>query len=301
MLRRALSAAAVVLVALGMLSSTASATFPGKNGKVAYRADHGTDTNYRIYIRTKSGGAETALTPDGTDASNPTFTADGSRIVFQKGGDIWIMWSDGTHKRNLTQTPLVDEYGATVSPSGRWVAWFQGAGPAELHEMKLDGSGEEVVGTLPGEGADLSWSPNGRWLATYAYRNGSFDLVVVNAQTGAKNWITKTALMEYAADWSPDGSRLVYAAGETSTVKDLFTIKRDGTGRRRLTTTHDLDESQPVWSPDGRKILFVQRIVATNSRDLAIMLAKKDAEQTLIGAIPGDDFDPSWQPTQPEI
>ncbi|HEX5203771.1 MAG TPA: hypothetical protein VFW27_27915 [Actinoplanes sp.] len=48
--------------------------------------------------------------------------------------------------------------------------------------------------------------------------------------------------------WSPDGKRIAYLAGGL-----LWTMKADGTARRRLTTR---PAGGPSWSPDGKWIAF---------------------------------------------
>lgn len=270
------------------------ATFPGDNGLIAYRAHHGADTDYRIYTRTASGGAELALTADGVAAGHPRYTGDGKRIVYSFDGDIWIMRYDGKLQRQITNTPAA-EVSVVVAPTGKWIAWYLGESPAKLHVMRTDGSDERIVATVPGEGGELSWSPDGKTFATVAYRNGDFDLLLIDVSTGDKDWVANTSTMEWDVDWAPDGSRLVYSAGSDSSHRDLYTIKPDGTGRKRLTSTGNKDEGQPCWSPNGRRILFVQRIIATNSRDLATMPAG-GGKQKLVGPIDGDDFDPAWQP-----
>lgn len=59
---------------------------------------------------------------------------------------------------------------------------------------------------------------------------------------------------------SPDGETIVYVRRSMDIMKDrrvgnLWTIKTDGTGHRKL-TNRDASESNPVWSPDGRRIAF---------------------------------------------
>jgi predicted Ser/Thr protein kinase len=61
--------------------------------------------------------------------------------------------------------------------------------------------------------------------------------------------------------WSPDGSRLLFAApGGTDDFNndlgtDIFVINPDGTGLKNV--THSVgDESYPEWSPDGTQISF---------------------------------------------
>jgi Tol biopolymer transport system component len=50
--------------------------------------------------------------------------------------------------------------------------------------------------------------------------------------------------------------RLVFLSYETTGTSVLWTIRADGTGARRVTHSHSVDEVEPEWSPDGRKIAY---------------------------------------------
>ena len=57
--------------------------------------------------------------------------------------------------------------------------------------------------------------------------------------------------------WSPDGNWLVYSAStrETFPFDDVYAVRADGTGLRRLTTDPAYDMS-PSFTPDGSRVLF---------------------------------------------
>jgi Tol biopolymer transport system component len=56
-------------------------------------------------------------------------------------------------------------------------------------------------------------------------------------------------LDQFAAPaWSPDGSELVYVGFDAGSQRDLFAVKPDGTGQRRITNTPAL-EAWPSWGP----------------------------------------------------
>lgn len=54
-------------------------------------------------------------------------------------------------------------------------------------------------------------------------------------------------------DWSPDGSRLVFARSSEDGAQGIYVARRNGGGLRRLTRGHD---GEPAWSPDGDTIVF---------------------------------------------
>ena len=55
--------------------------------------------------------------------------------------------------------------------------------------------------------------------------------------------------------WSPDGKRLLFAAGSEAQT-ELWVVRADGSGLRRL-TANSARETTPSWSPDGSSIAFV--------------------------------------------
>jgi eukaryotic-like serine/threonine-protein kinase len=69
-------------------------------------------------------------------------------------------------------------------------------------------------------------------------------------------------LVGHDGAWSPDGQRIVYASGD-----DLFLAARDGTQRRKLTSTPG-GAFWPRWSPDGQTLRFTVADVRTNSTSL---------------------------------
>jgi len=54
--------------------------------------------------------------------------------------------------------------------------------------------------------------------------------------------------------WSPDGRRIAFTSTRDGDP-EIYVMRADGTGARRLTTTPGRD-AHPSWSPDGRSILF---------------------------------------------
>ncbi len=121
-------------------------------------------------------------------------------------------------------------------------------------------------------------------------------------------------------DWSPDGTRIVFARAPSTGAHSIWTVEADGTGLRRLTPPCPqgrgipacaADDGWPVWSPDGKHIAF-QRLsgplcpkgatVETARRIYKDELVVTDAlgrhARTLVwfGRWRGDPQIPAWSP-----
>src|SRR5215208_381909 len=67
-------------VALLTVSEKAEATFPGKNGRIAYSAYDGND--YEIYTINSRGGDKFQVTNNNRDDHSPSYSPGGKRIVY---------------------------------------------------------------------------------------------------------------------------------------------------------------------------------------------------------------------------
>jgi Tol biopolymer transport system component len=63
-------------------------------------------------------------------------------------------------------------------------------------------------------------------------------------------------------DWSPDSKRIVFTSlSRADPYKgDVYVVRANGTGLRRLTSTPNVSETDAVWSPDGSRIAFVRDV-----------------------------------------
>jgi TolB protein len=82
---------------------------------------------------------------------------------------------------------------------------------------------------------------------------------------------------------------------EQGDYSDLYVIRPDGTGLRRLTKTGDSTEESPTWSPDGRSIAFSHRgFVGVPASVDVIGVDGAGAHQLF--AVPEGWAFPSWSP-----
>src|SRR5690349_17120359 len=78
-----------------VMVSAVGASYPGADGRIAFTrtTNHGYEA--AIYAVDSDGTDLKLLTSTGTIASHPAFSPDGSKIAFERDGEIWVMGSEG--------------------------------------------------------------------------------------------------------------------------------------------------------------------------------------------------------------
>ena len=192
--------------------------------------------------------------------SNPQFSPDGSRVVYERAwidkvndrraSEIWLMDADGTRNRFL-----LDGSSPTWSPDGTRVAYVKEGEPdgAQVFVRWMDAEGAvSQVTRLTESPSSIQWSPDSRWIAFNMLDPAELDpawrIDMPDRPDGA-DWTAPPRIVErlnYRRDgsgWSPLGYRHIYV------------VSADGGTPRRL-TSGDYDHGAPRWMPDGRSILF---------------------------------------------
>jgi Tol biopolymer transport system component len=99
---------------------------------------------------------------------------------------------------------------------------------------------------------DVTWSPDGRFIAYASDRTGNFDIWVQSVGGGDPVQVTRSVAHDLQPDWSSDGSTLVFRSERDG--GGLFLVPALGGVERQLTSFG----SYPFWSPNSSEILFME-------------------------------------------
>lgn len=190
-----------------------------------------------VYVMDAEGSAQRRVV---ADAIAPSWSPDGRRLTFERGGDIWVVNTDGSEAAAMTS-------GLEIDADPDWSP-----------------RGDEIV---------FSRDPDRGTAELYAVQVSTRALRRITAESSRNvgcygNWA-------WAPSWSPDGQSIAYeverGGSPTCTTSrghdvSIHVIASDGTGRRFVTdggywdAISDDGALTPTWSADGAQLAFVSSV-----------------------------------------
>ena len=210
----------------GFAASEPSVAADGNRVVFSYSGNGG----YGIWVVNVNGTDAHQVTTEsqsvaGSD-SDPTWSPDGTKIAFVRGGDLMTMNADGTGTTNLTAafTPSIQQ--PSWSPAGDEIAF---AAQSRIWVAGTGGSTPRQFQTATGA-HNPSWSPDATALAY-----GTLTEVRLIASNGAADAPLTGGLREvWDLAWSPDGTKIAFIndpAGASDAIQErLYMVNADGTG-----------------------------------------------------------------------
>lgn len=243
-----------------------------------------------IYTANPDGTSVTAIVAEGSGASMPRWSPDGSRIVFIKNGEVWTMSSTGSDSYRIC---------AAVSPSGD-------------RSPSYTPNGEEIVFEAPSNSGDgliyrvtalPDSTPRQTGLkGTYPkcdYVIGRVLYSKYRASGHVLAWRSlngddETVLTELSSDdveprYKPDGSQIAFSSNRTGSYK-IYTMSNAGLSPT-LVTNFAGNHRHPSYNPSGTTIVFSSD--ATGAQDIYTVPSGGGAGTRLTTSL-GEDYRPCF-------
>ncbi|MER6366748.1 hypothetical protein [Kitasatospora sp. NPDC001527] len=315
---------------------------PARNGLIAARVfldqDHLTSA---IFTVSADGKTRQQLTrpAEETRDDHPSWSPDGTTLAFDRtGGDspgrIWTAGADGGNVHQLGSLCEADapdclnekETTPAWSPDGKQLAFTRSWGStdpttdqiqySDLYVIAPDGTTAQrltfLTNDTPYSGVvtDPAWSPDGKQIV-FSYRTSATGqpangraLHIVNADgTGLRRLTPWELRAGERANWSPDGSRIVFTTypdgADNAPGGGIYTVHPDGTAVEALTPgPSDTTYGIASYSPDGTAIAFSQA-PAGGTSELYTMRADGTGAARVTDTPGRGEGRPNWGVAQP--
>ena len=258
---------------------------PRVDGQIVFE-DAGQDFRFtQIWIENADGSNVRKLVSDTFTDNSASLSPDGKTVAFYQladpalPGTIMLVKVDGSGLHELDTGSRAKgcdaaPEGDAWSPDGSRIVFvrfcFDSSGTfieAGIWTIKIDGTdAQQVTSNRPASHAEdhrVGWSPDGRSLVferlDLSVSPERAAIFTIGVDGNHLRQVTPWKLDGNDPDWSPEGSLIAFnASAEPSPTQNIYTIRADATGLRKLTSYDKAGQAtyHPSWSPDGMQILF---------------------------------------------
>jgi Tol biopolymer transport system component len=210
------------------------------------------------------------LTSDPGNEMGGSFSPDGSQVAFawkpegKRDFDVYVKVLGSDKALRLTDTPDSDEVDPAWSPDGRRIAFYRShaSGDRGIYLVSPHGGPERRLVEIGDKDcsiwqandklspAQLSWSPDGKWLAYPGISTISLETGQVRRLTSSPRGVPDI----YPA-FSPDGKSVAFVRSVNSNIQELYKVPTGG-GQPVRVPTHGHRIYGVAWTTDGHELVY---------------------------------------------
>ncbi|HEV8210757.1 MAG TPA: hypothetical protein VGP77_11565, partial [Vicinamibacterales bacterium] len=142
-----------------------------------------------------------------------------------------------------------------ASPDGRTLAVdLQGS----IWTLPATGGAATRITDIFNDARQPAFSPDGKWIAFFAYRDGGYDLWAIAPDGTQQHKLTWGAFDDREPAWSHDGTRVAFSSDRGNPLGSDYNIWTLDvrSGELKQLTKDPADDFMPSWSPDDKEIAF---------------------------------------------
>ena len=233
----------------------------------------GTRDLFAVHVSPTGDTDEPVRLSAGQQIHTVSAAADGRTLaytVFRQTTNIWSLDISSGRPRALTDATRITSgqqtiEGVDLSLDGQWLAFDANrAGQQDIYVVPASGGEPERVTDTPQDDFHPAWSPDGKSLAFYTFRDGVRRAATVSVRGGPIRLVHPTGPVreEHTPVWTRDGQRLIYWRN-FSYGTELYEVRRT---------------SDSTWS-DERQL--------TRRGGVAVSFSADGSRMTYIGVAPG--------------
>ncbi|MGH7607783.1 MAG: LpqB family beta-propeller domain-containing protein, partial [Gemmatimonadales bacterium] len=274
-----------------------------------------------IWMASTDGAAPPyRYTSPATEASNPSWSPDGSLLAFtsrrdvvaedtEASDDVWFLRTgapggEAFQIRGVHAMP-------TFSRDGRWLLYaWRGPEPDSLKQQPWRNRVSPTAITLGPDpkrfdGRVYTSIPivaDERGFIPPRETRRPSNLYVVPLAGGEPRRLTSGPFSQRDAAWAPDGATIAFVQDSTDTsevrtqARPALYLVSVATGAIRPLPTGFVESTDPAWSPDGRTIAFACSAGRGQENDICVIPAGGGAARNLTREWSLDPGAPSWSP-----